>query len=83
MLNGEGAKIIKETKSGLVCAAGDAYGLERAIKNMLDMDEIELNNMGQNGKAYAETEFNRARLISKLENLFGEAISTHKQRGSK
>ena len=52
MLNGEGAKIIKETKSGFVCAAGDAYGLESAVKNMLELNKNELNILGQNGKAY-------------------------------
>lgn len=80
MLDGEGAEVIKESNSGLVCAAGDANGLANAVKTMVEMDEGKRHRLGQNGKTYSKAEFNRRLLMNKLESLLAEAISAHKQR---
>ena len=37
MLDGDGAKVIKEAKAGIVCPAGDGLCLSNAIRNMLSM----------------------------------------------
>ena len=69
MLCGEGAKIIKKSKSGLVCNSGDYVTLSENIKKITSFDERQLFKMGLNGKKYAEKEFSKSKLMGKLNNL--------------
>ena len=57
MLCGEGAEIIKKSKSGLVCKSGDYICLSENIKKITSLDKKQLYKMGINGKKYARENF--------------------------
>ena len=72
MLDGEGASVIEEAGAGLVCSAGDSHGLVNAIERMAGMSRDERLAMGARGRQYAESEFNRDRLMGRLLAFFSE-----------
>jgi glycosyltransferase involved in cell wall biosynthesis len=74
MLDGEGAAAIEQAKAGLTCRAGDFVGLAAAVKTMKSMTHKERQLMGENGRRFAQEEFDRDMLISKLEAYLEEAI---------
>ncbi|ALP53218.1 glycosyl transferase family 1 [Candidatus Tenderia electrophaga] len=80
MLDGEGASAIRQAKAGFTCPAGDANGLAAAVKQLAAMPESERRDMGLNGRRYAQREFDRDMLISKLEGFFEEAILSYRER---
>lgn len=75
MLDGEGAVVIREANAGLVCEAGDSAGLARAVMNLAAMTLVERHKLGANGRKYAVQEFDRTRLIDRLESLLNEALT--------
>jgi glycosyltransferase involved in cell wall biosynthesis len=80
MLDGEGARVIEEAEAGLVAPAGDSAGLALRVTRMLNMSTSERAAMGERGRAYAAREFNRARLVSRLEAEFDEMLGDDKRR---
>jgi len=74
MLDGEGAAVIEQAGAGLVCKAGDGLGLAQQVRLLMGMTAAELSSMGVRGRQYAEQEFGRATLISKLETWAAELI---------
>lgn len=80
MLDGEGAAVINESRSGKAVGAGDYEGLARTVLDMLNMPEGERQAWGRNGPIYAEREFGREELMMRLESMLVEAIQTHHQR---
>ncbi|QHE83753.1 glycosyltransferase family 4 protein [Hydrogenophaga sp. BPS33] len=72
MLDGEGAAAIESAGAGLVCPAGDARGLARAVEKMAAMTPAERHAMGARGRQFAEQEFDRARLMDRLLDFFAE-----------
>jgi colanic acid biosynthesis glycosyl transferase WcaI len=72
MLDGEGASAIEAAGAGLVCPAGDAQGLVSAIERMAGMSPDERLAMGARGRQYAESEFDRDRLMDRLLGFFSE-----------
>ena len=82
MLDGEGAKVILEAKSGSVCAAADSRGLVTAVLKIAAMSVEERRKLGFNGRAYAQKEFSRDALIDRLEDLLREAVVLHRQKFS-
>lgn len=72
MLDGEGASAIEAAGAGLVCPAGDAQGLVSAIERMAGMSPAERLAMGARGRQYAESEFDRDRLMDRLLAFFSE-----------
>lgn len=79
MLDGEGAKVIKEANAGLVCAAGDASGLASAVLEMAAMHVDQRHQLGVNGRAFAQKEFGRSLLMDRLECLLREAADLYKE----
>ena len=77
MLDGEGARVIKHSGAGIVCAAGDSSCLAMAILKMADLSFEQRSELGSNGHRYAENEFGREILIGRLEGFFMEAIKTY------
>jgi glycosyltransferase involved in cell wall biosynthesis len=75
MLDGEGARVIKESGAGLTCAAGDADGLVRAVRALADLSVEERIAMGRRGANYAKREFDRDELIWRLETALAETVS--------
>jgi glycosyltransferase involved in cell wall biosynthesis len=78
MLDGEGAQVITEANAGLVCAAGDAGGLAAAVLKMAAMSADQRQQLGLNGRAYAQKEFGRDLLMDRLEALLSEAVALYK-----
>ncbi len=75
MLDGEGAKVILEANAGLVCGAGDGAALSKCVLNLLTLTPQNLKILGDNGRNYAQKEFDRSQLIDKLELLLSEAVA--------
>jgi glycosyltransferase involved in cell wall biosynthesis len=69
MLNGEGARVINESASGLTCPAGDAQALVDSVLKLSAMSTDEREKMGRNGLEYSKREFDRSNLIAKLEQM--------------
>ncbi|MEW6314482.1 MAG: glycosyltransferase family 4 protein [Pseudomonadota bacterium] len=72
MLDGEGARIVKEAGAGLTCPAQDAVALERAVLTMAAMPKLEREAMGQAGRRYYEANFDRAMLFQRVEGWMRE-----------
>lgn len=75
MLNGEGADVVRNSKAGIACAAGDSDGLANAVLALSKLSRDELAEMGLLGKVYGEEEFGRVKLMSRLENWLKELHS--------
>ncbi len=69
-IDGEGAKIVNDAKCGLTSPAEDSLALSRIIKELMTLDKSTLNQMGNNGRAYYEKEFDREFLLKRLEEIF-------------
>ena len=68
-IDGEGAKIVNESKCGITSPAEDSIALSKKIKELIALDEPSLNEMGNNGRIYYENEFGRNYLLEKLEKI--------------
>jgi glycosyltransferase involved in cell wall biosynthesis len=79
MLDGEGAAIIRDAKAGLTCEAGNSACLAKAVLAMAAMPLEERNQLGINGRKYAQREFGRARLMDRMEAFLDEAITIRKE----
>lgn len=79
MLDGEGARVIKDSNAGLVCAAGNLGGLASAVLELFAMSVDQRKQLGVNGRHYAQKEFGRGLLMDQLEVLFHEAVDLHRQ----
>lgn len=77
MLDGEGAQVITDANAGLVCAAGNSGGLASAVLEMFAMSVDQRNQLGMNGRNYAQKEFERELLMDQLEVLLHEAVDLH------
>jgi len=67
MLNGEGAELVSASCAGLVCPAGDDVALADAALKISQMTAKDRLAMGARGLALASAEFDRGRVLSKLE----------------
>jgi colanic acid biosynthesis glycosyl transferase WcaI len=74
MLDGEGAQVIRDSGAGLACPAGDSAALVTCIRDLMARSVEERAEMGRRGRRFASAEFDRDMLISKLEELFVEAL---------
>jgi glycosyltransferase involved in cell wall biosynthesis len=82
MLDGEGAAIIRDARAGLTCAAGDSSGLVLAALECASMSSEARQQLGRNGREYAQKEFGRIQLMDRLEKLLLEAVTLYRSRGS-
>lgn len=82
MMDGEGARVIEQSGAGLTAPAGDGRALATAVRNMMELSAPARAAMGERGRAYCEQEFDRARLVTALEDwiyeLGGRCISDPK-----
>ncbi len=69
MLNGEGARILRESGAGYVCDAGDSSGLADGVTSMMNLSPDERRRMGEAGRAYNKREFDFHRIVDRLEQL--------------
>ncbi len=66
-LNGEGARVIDEAGCGLAVAAGDGEALASAVLKLYRMSRKERQAMGERGRMYYDTHFERDMLIDRFE----------------
>jgi len=69
-IDGEGANIVSDAKCGVTSPAEDSIALSNIIKELIALDKSTLVDMGNNGRAYYEKEFDRDYLLEKLEVIF-------------
>ena len=69
-IDGEGAKIVNDANCGVTSPAEDSLALSKKIKELMALDKSNLNELGKNGSAYYEKEFDRNTLLEKLEGIF-------------
>lgn len=77
MLDGEGAAVIRNAHAGFTCSAGDSLGLVKAVQTMTQMSLDGRHQLGANGRAFAQTEFDRTMLIDRLDAWLHEAAQQH------
>ena len=61
---------MSDAKCGVTSPAEDSIALSNIIKELMALDKSTLNEMGKNGRAYYEKEFDRDYLLEKLEVIF-------------
>jgi glycosyltransferase involved in cell wall biosynthesis len=66
-LDGEGARIIQEAKAGFISEAEDAFALKDSINKAMALTPRELLQLGINARNYFQKEFERRKLIDRLE----------------
>lgn len=72
MLDGEGARVVEESGSGLTCAAGDADALVREVLSFKRLAPQEREAMGRRGRAYYDAHFSRQRALDQIEGWMRE-----------
>jgi glycosyltransferase involved in cell wall biosynthesis len=72
MLDGEGAGIITRAGAGLVCPAGDAAGLAANVERLAASPPAERASMARRARELSVEEFDRGRLMDRLEHWLGE-----------
>jgi colanic acid biosynthesis glycosyl transferase WcaI len=77
VLDGEGAKVINEAQAGLTCGAGNSSALAQMVLQIASMTPENRLKMGRNGVEYAQREFDRRRLMDKLEDLLAQAVKRY------
>lgn len=73
MINGEAARVIGESGAGLTCASGDAGGLANITLALAKTDSMKLKAMGESGRQYYLSNYSKALLLTRLEDLFRNA----------
>jgi glycosyltransferase involved in cell wall biosynthesis len=72
MLDGEGADLIERGGAGLVCRAGDSAGLAAIVARLADTSAAERSAMAARAGELSASEFDRGRLMGRLEKWLGE-----------
>jgi glycosyltransferase involved in cell wall biosynthesis len=71
-MNGEGARVVRESGAGLACPAGDAGALAQAVSRLADLSPAELAQMGRAALRYYERNFEPRMLSRRLIEVFRE-----------
>ena len=69
-LNGIGAKLIEESKSGFISKAEDAHSLAESVYKFSKLSSTQKKELGKNARIYYEKEFERGKLIKRLIDIF-------------
>lgn len=80
MLDGEGAQVIRDSNSGFACPAGDSDGLVAAVNTMMSISEEDRRRLGENGRRFAQANFERRKQLDSLESFFCEAVSSRQKK---
>lgn len=73
-LDGEGARIVRESGSGVTAPAQDADALAEAVLELYRMPTDEREEMGRKGREYFEEHFEREKLLDRLEGWMHELV---------
>ena len=73
MLDGEGARVLRESEAALTGPSGDAQALASNVLALHRMPREQRELMGRAGRKYYARHFERDRLMNQLEQWFEEA----------
>ena len=73
MLDGEGARVVRDARAGIACPPGNGAALAQAALSLARMSAAEREQLGANGLACSHSEFDRATLMARLELWLAEA----------
>lgn len=73
-LDGEGARVVEEAGAGIACVSQDPDALSRAILAMARMGSAEREKLGRCARTYYENNFDRRKLIDRIELLMNELV---------
>lgn len=65
-MNGEAARVITNSGSGIAVQAENGVELANAICKLYNMNAVERNEMGENGKKYFKAHFDHDQLVERL-----------------
>jgi glycosyltransferase involved in cell wall biosynthesis len=71
-LDGEGVKILRNAKAGLVSESENPVLLAQRVLEMNNLSHSELKEMGRNARAFFDANFERELLVTRLEDIFAE-----------
>ena len=72
VLFGEPARIIVESRSGLVVPPDDPIKLAETVNQFFALSEEERNQMGHNGNVYYKEHFTQSKVVSQIERLLSD-----------
>ncbi|MBI4434700.1 glycosyltransferase family 4 protein [Candidatus Uhrbacteria bacterium] len=70
-IDGEGARIVAVSGSGIAVPADDGAALADAVRHLYGMNARDREAMGQRGRVYYEQHFARTMLIDRIEHILG------------
>lgn len=73
-LNGEGAEVVRNSVSGIVCTAMSVHELANSILEILHLNEKELIDMGNNAKLFYQTNYRHDIISNQFNKLIIESI---------
>lgn len=73
MINGEAARVIRESGAGFACDAGDVEGLARITRTLANTEKEQREVMGESGRRYYLEHYSKPKLMARLESLFRQA----------
>lgn len=73
-LEGEGARVVRDSGAGLVAPAEDADALAERVLDLYRMSPEKREEMGYRGRAYFEEHFEREKLLDRLEGWMSELV---------
>lgn len=74
-LDGEGARVIAESRAGIAVSPGDSDALAQAVLEIYRMSPPEREAMGQRGREYFGQHFERSLLLSRVESWAREVAT--------
>jgi len=74
-LDGEGARVINESGSGMAAPSGDVNALAERVLRMYKMPKWGRDKMGSLARDYFEKHFERDRLLDRLDKWMEEEVS--------
>ncbi|WP_287497394.1 glycosyltransferase family 4 protein [Pandoraea sp. CB10b_02] len=69
MLDGEGQRVIDDARAGYACGAGKSAELAELASRLADTSTDERRAMGERGRAYYRTNFQRDTVMQRLEDI--------------
>jgi colanic acid biosynthesis glycosyl transferase WcaI len=71
-VSGESARLVRESRGGVVSPAGDADGLADSLRRLAAMPARQRREMGMAGRAYVQARFDRIRLADRYLEVLRE-----------
>jgi glycosyltransferase involved in cell wall biosynthesis len=80
-IDGEAAKIISDSRSGLVAPAGDLHGFIQLVKNFINISTEQRKQWGSNARFYFLTHFERNQVLDQLVELIKQEEGVNNSSG--